>query len=202
MTGLFFILSVVFLFTVLVLLKFSLNRNSSVLLVVYLIVFSFSVYGFVGSPHLIALLEAREIKMAEIKKSILINSDAVKLDPNNLNAWVSLGQAFIETGQFDAAANAFKQSVKLSAGEPKLILAYAKSMIMDEGGKVSDHSKKSLEMVLLQDQKNPEARYWLILRKLEDGDNQNAMQEMKALYRELPEGSALKTMIDRQIGKN
>lgn len=178
------------------------HHKSSLFIALYFFVMCFGLYAWVGSPRIVPLLAQRETKLAEIKQSIVQNSAQVKSDRKNLKAWVALGQAFIETGQFSAAANSFKQAVVLSNGDPELILAYAKSMILADDGKVSDHSQKSLEMVLLQEPQNPEARYWLIVRKLQDGDNEQAMKEMKTLYRELPEDSPLKATINAQIGRN
>lgn len=177
------------------------SRAGLVLLACFAL-FCCAVYAVVGSPRIVPLLAARNERMAELKQQILIHSNRVKENSDDLESWVVLGQSFIETGQYAAAANAFKQSVILSQGDPRLILAYAKSMIISEDGKVSDAAKKSLEMVLLQDKKNAEARYWLVVRKLQDGDNANAMKEMKALYNELPEDSELKSQINRQIGRD
>lgn len=196
----YFVLLAILSCTLLLLLWPQRRNKAAIPIALYFIIACFGLYALVGSPNIVPLLAARDVRLAEIKQSIVTNSDAVKRDPKNLKAWVELGQSFIETGQFGAAANAFKQAVKLSGGDPALIMAYAKSMIMDEGGKVSDHARKSLEMVLLQEN-NPEARYWLIVRKLEDGDQANAMKEMKALYKELPKDSPLRAMIDRQIGR-
>jgi cytochrome c-type biogenesis protein CcmH len=138
---------------------------------------------------------------AKLAQEIKEASELVRADANNLEGWVRLGDAFIQRGQYGAAANAFKRAVLLTNGNPKLIMAYAKSMIFDAGGQVGDNAKKSLEMALLLEPENDEARYWLIVRKLQDGKQQEAMKEMKALYQSLPDGSLLKEMIDAQIGR-
>lgn len=162
---------------------------------------AFGIYFIVGAPQIVPLLQMREQKMAAVKTSLLENSAAVKADPRNLAAWVALGQDFVEARQYAAAANAFKQAVVLSNGDAKLIMAYAKSLILSEEGQVGDRAKKSLEMVLLQEPQHEEARYFLAIRKLQDGNSQEAMQEMKSLYRSLPNDSPLRETIDRQIGK-
>ncbi len=162
---------------------------------------AFSLYAFLGSPRILPLVAAHAEKMDAARISLIENSDIVMREPKNLGAWITLGQSFSDTGQYAAAANAFKQAVLLSKGNPKLILAYAKAIIMADEGKVSDLAKKSLEMVLLQDPENPEAQYFLTVRKLQDGNTKEAMQEMKSLYRSLPDGSPVKEMIDRQIGR-
>lgn len=165
-------------------------------------VVAFLLYGLIGSPQIIPLIAERSQKMSVLKGAILEYSERIKTHPNDLEAWVGLGQSFIESGQWEAATNAFKQSVLLSKGDPRLIMAYAKSMILSENGAVSDQTKKSLEMVLLQQPRHEEARYWLIVRKLQDGKTEAAMKSMKELYGSLPTDSPVRAMIDRQIGRS
>jgi cytochrome c-type biogenesis protein CcmH/NrfG len=162
---------------------------------------AFLLYGLAGSPQILPLLAERDAEFVLLKKSMQKNSDIVKTDPKNLAAWVELGQDFLQAGQWEAAVNALKQAVLLSNGDVKLILAYAKAQILVEGGKVTDEAKKSLQMVLIQEPKNEEARYYLAVRQLQDGHPQEAMKAMKSLYQSLPEGSPVKAMMDRQIGK-
>lgn len=160
---------------------------------------AFGLYAFIGSPELVPLMEARQERIEDIKASMAKNSALVESDPKNLMAWIALGQAFVETGQWDAAANAFRQAVLLSNGNPELIMAYAKALILGADGQVSDDARKSLEMVLLQEPEHEEARYYLAVRELQDGHTEKAMKMMKALYRSLPDDSPLKETIDRQI---
>ncbi len=128
---------------------------------------SVGLYGLIGAPHILAALSAREARLAEIKTNITQYAQAVKEHPKDLTAWAILGQNFAEAQQWSAAANAFKQSVLLSGGNPVFILAYAKAQIFEADGKITDAAKKSLEMVILQDKQNSEARYWLIGKRME-----------------------------------
>ncbi len=162
---------------------------------------AFGVYRFVGNPEVVPMVAEYRQKMETVKTALSENAVAVRKNPKNLPAWIALGQAFMETGQWKSAADAFRQAVVLSNGDPRLILAYARALIFVDEGKVGDGAKKSLEMVILQDKENAEARYFLAVRKLQDGDNEAAMKEMKTLYRSLPENSPLKRMIDAQIGR-
>ncbi|MDX1974951.1 MAG: hypothetical protein SFT92_04680 [Rickettsiales bacterium] len=162
---------------------------------------SVSLYAVLGSPDIVPLLAQQDAKLSAIKEAILKDEVQIKENPNNLEAWIRLGQSFAEAQQWNAAQRAFKQAVVLSGGNPLLILAYAKSIIYGHQGQVTDDAKKALEMVLLQDKTNPEARYFLAVRALQDGHTQEAMQSMKSLYRSLPANSPLKAMIDEQIGR-
>jgi len=162
---------------------------------------AFGLYHWLGSPEIIPLLTERQEKLASLKQTIVKRSQDVKTNPKNLGAWVELGQSFMETGQFSAAANAFKQSVVLSGGNPLLIMAYAQAMIFAADGKVTDDAQKSLQMALLQQPQNPQARYYLAVRQLQDGHTPEAMKAMKELYHSLPADSPVKAMIDREIGR-
>lgn len=158
-------------------------------------------YAALGSPQTIALLDDYHKKNDAIRESVERNSELLKREPDNLQAWVELGQAFTEARQWQSAANAFKQAILLSGGNPVLILARAKSLILLHDGTVTDEAKKDMEMALLLVPDSEEARYYLAVRKLQDGNTQEAMRDMKALYHSLPENSPIKAMIDSQIGR-
>ena len=161
----------------------------------------FGLYHQFGTPEILPLLAERDVKLATLKDHIATYSAEVKTNPNHLKAWVMLGDSFMETSQYAGAANAYKRSVLLSQGNPILIMAYARALIAQADGNVTDDASKSLKMALILEPQNAEARYFLIVRKLQQGDTQAAMKEMKALYKTLPDDSPLKAMIDRQIGR-
>lgn len=158
-------------------------------------------YQLFGTPQIISALHQYAQQNREARQVIISESEKLKKDPKDLESWMRLGQAFAQTHHWAEASRAFKQSVLLSAGEPELIMAYARSLIMENSGHVDDHAKRSLEMVLLQKPNHTEARYYMAVRTLQEGKNEQAMQQMKALYKELPENSPVKQMIDQQIGR-
>jgi cytochrome c-type biogenesis protein CcmH len=180
-------------------------RHKRVFCVVIATIFvmaSFVLYHQFGNPDILPLLDDYKTNQEEARATVITESKTIKKEPRNLEAWIRLGQAFAELRQWKPAANAFKQTVLLSEGHPDLIMSYARTMIMYEDGKVSDASKKSLEMVLLQKPEHPEARYYMNVRLLQDGKTEEAMAAMKALYKSLPEDSPVKAMINRQIGRD
>ena len=161
----------------------------------------FAVYAYVGAPQLIGLIKKRDHRVEELKAEITANMDMVKKDPKSLGAWVTLGTDFLETGQIDSAVLAFKQAVLISGGDPVLVLAYAKAQVLQADGKVTDDAKRGFDIVLMLQPQNPDARYYLALRKLQEGKTQEAMKDMKALYKSLPDGAPVKDMINHQIGR-
>lgn len=182
------------------------KRIFSLVVAAVFMVGSLALYKHLGAPEILPLLAKREIRLALLKIDIEKNARAIKENPQNLKPWVDMGDDFMETGQYLAAKNAFKQAVLLSAGNPIIIMAYARAIIAGDDGKVSEEAEKSLKIVLLLTKEdaaqNEEARYFMAVRKLQTGDTANAMKEMKALYKSLPEKSPVKAMINRQIGRD
>lgn len=177
------------------------RRRFIACIIVLFTTLAFGLYPFFGAPEILPMLAERQEKLVELRQSIVNNSEAVKKDSKNLAAWVGLGQDFMDTGQYSAATNAFRQAVLLSEGNPKLLLAYAQAMIADESGTVSDAAYKALQMVLLQEPKNPQATYFVAVYHLQEGKTQEAMAMMKELYRSLPKDAPLRATINRQIGR-
>ncbi len=158
-------------------------------------------YNIFGTPEILPLMAEREKAIAVLKEKIIANSEIVKNNPADVKAWVELGDNFMESSQFSAAANAYKQAVLLSQGNPKLIMSYVQALIIDAGGTVTEDAKKSLEIVRMLEPKNEQAQYFLIVYKMQSGNIKEAMEEMKKLYKSLGDDSPVKDTIDRQIGR-
>jgi len=177
------------------------RRIFSAVIIAIFCVGSFGLYYQFGSPEVMPLLAERSEKLAQLKEKITINSELLKKDPKNLKAWVEMGDSFMETSQFKAAANAYKQAILISQGNPELIMAYVHALIIEADGTVTKEAKKSLEMVHLLQPENEEANYFLAMYKMQSGDSKGAMEDMKKLYRSLSDDSPIKALIDRQIGR-
>lgn len=158
-------------------------------------------YNKFGTPDIVPLMAEREQELAQLKQKIIANSELIKNDPKNMKAWIELGDSFMESNQFSAAANAYKQAVLLSQGNSKLIMSYVQALIIDSGGTVTEEAKKGLEMVRMLEPQNEQAQYFLIMHKVQSGNTGEAMEEMKKLYKSLPDDSPIKDAIDRQIGR-
>lgn len=169
-------------------------------LFVFFFVAVYAVYYYVGAPEVVELSAARERRMAEITSNITTLLQRVKDNPEDAEAWMGLGENFTLTGQYRGATNAYKEAVKATKGNPKAIVAYAQAMVTEASGQVTDEAAKSLEMALMLEPDNAEARYLMALRKLQLGKNDEAMHDMRQLYYSLPEDAPVKALIDEQIG--
>lgn len=179
------------------------NHKTIFIFIISLIFFfsGFLFYNKFGSPEVINLLAKRNENIRQIKSRIVTNSSLIKNNPKNIKAWLELGDDFMETGQFVAASNSYKQAVLISNGNPDIIMSYVYSLIIGNDGKVSEHAKKSIDIVLMLQPKNEQARYFSAIYKIQSGEAKEAMKEMKDLYKSLDKDSPLRSMIDQQIGR-
>lgn len=163
--------------------------------------FSAAVYAYAGSPSIAMQNMERLQTIRDAKPQIAALQAEVQSHPDRIKAWAKLGEIDMSIGRYSSSAEAWKHAVLLTGGNPAVILQYNKALIFAANGTVTDDAKKGLEMVLKLNPGNPEARYFLALRDLQDGNTQQAMQKMKALYHDLPQDSPIKEIIDRQIGR-
>jgi len=52
-------------------------------------------------------------QFGEIKKKVDLLQSILKNDPENLNAWIDLGNAYFDTDQFDAAIEAYSKALEI-----------------------------------------------------------------------------------------
>jgi cytochrome c-type biogenesis protein CcmH len=167
----------------------------------FLVVSSVGLYALFGSPQLVEPVAKHHADVQALRDMIVISEELIKENPSNLEAWLNLAQAFADSGQYKQAANAYKQCVLLSKGNPLLIMAYAEALIAANNGVVGADAKKSIDIALMIDKKMPVARYYNAIWMLQNEQTAKAMETMKTLYHELPEDSKLKRKINEQIGR-
>lgn len=158
-------------------------------------------YGWFGAYKLVPQLEEYHAEMSALREQIIATSEIVKQHPDNLDAWLTLGEAFSDSGDYNAAAHAFKQAVLLSKGHPRIIIAYAEALILQAEGSVTDDANRSIDMALMLDPSLPLARYYKAVWHLQHENTAQAMHMMKQLYAELPEDSSLKKRMKAEIGR-
>lgn len=178
------------------------NNKKNLLLLAVIITFgSVSLYAVFGGARVVPLVFAHQQRLEELKLEIAKHSQILVNNPENLEAWLSLAQAYSAGGDYAEAARGFKQAVLLSRGHPRIIAAYAEALVMQAGGTVTMQAKKSLDIALMISPDLPLARYYQAIWLLQNNRAEEAMQTMKTLYRELPDDSNLKIRINELIGR-
>ncbi len=177
------------------------GKKFAAIVAVFLFITSAGLYAIFGSPQLVEPVTKHHADVQVLREIITVSETIITQNPNDLEAWLNLAQAFADGGQYTAAAKAYKQCVLLSKGNPLLIMAYAEALIAANEGVVGADAKKSIDIALMIDKKLPVARYYHAIWLLQNEQTEQAMKAMKTLYHELPDDSKLKKKINEQIGR-
>lgn len=177
------------------------DRRQAALGALFVALLSAALYVALGSPRIVEPAAEHNKRANMLAQKITESSEAIKKNPNDLEAWLTMAQAFSDSGDYKAAANGFKQAVLISKGEPRIIMAYAESLVLEQGGVVTPQAKKSIDIALMIDPKLPLARYYQAIWLLQEERQEEAMAMMKELYAELPDDSKLKKRMKTDIGR-
>ncbi len=114
---------------------------------------------------------------------------------SNVEGWLLLGRTASGLGQWNRAANAFRQAVQLGAGGPDIVAAYGEALVMQAQGMVTPAAKQAFAAAL----PTPIARYYLALADAQAGNARDAIAAWLALAAELPENAEARAIIAQRI---
>lgn len=175
-------------------------------LIICIPLFSVFCYYSLGEPD---ALEKAKIKSAQqaSKEGQDINSAVAALakrlqeNPDNAQDWIMLGRSFKYLEQYKLAANSFAKAYALLGDEPHLMLQYADSLAMLNGGRIAG---KSAELVFkaLEKLPNDVTALWLAgMAKAEVGQFSEAINYWKKLEPILPADSDSYKQVQKLINQ-
>ncbi|MCW9710682.1 c-type cytochrome biogenesis protein [Avibacterium sp. 21-586] len=77
----------------------------------------------------------------------------LRQNPNNSEAWIELGQAYMQNNEFDNALVAYSYADRLTGGKPAILGLAANTLYQKAGQKITPQVKAMLEQALSQDPK-------------------------------------------------
>jgi len=111
----------------------------------------------------------------------------LEADPSNLDGWTLLGQSYTAIADYDNAANAFQQAMKLAPGGTDLLMSYGESLVLGSGNQVIPAAKDAFEQALKVDPQHMGARFYLAEYESQSGNTRAAMDTWLKLVSESPE---------------
>ena len=121
-------------------------------------------------------------------------------DPLNSEAWTELGFALSETGEFDAAAGAYRQAVEGDKTNPALWSALGEMRIYaSERDPMPAEALAAFREAFKLDPTDYRARYFLAVQKDLDGDHEGAIADWLALLEDTPPGAPWDDNLHRTI---
>lgn len=171
-------------------------RNSRVLAVILALMLplgTLGVYGLYGRPDLPAQpLASRNLEQERggPPQSVLAAMDKLKAqlaeDPNDLQGWLILGQAYAKMGRNAEAAEALRHAVALDRNDVELQGLFGETLVSANDGMVPEEAVKAFDAVLAKEPKDPRARFFAALARYQAGDRQDALNRWGALMAESP----------------
>lgn len=110
----------------------------------------------------------------------------VQNTPDDFEAWMSLGQAYILSDRADDAERAFERALKLDPANPDAHSAYGEALVMQSAGVVTTEAKKAFETALKTKPDDARAQYYLAEARYQVGDIEEAVHMWAKLINNAP----------------
>ena len=190
------------------------NRAAIAVVGAILVVGSFGVYAYLGSPDSrdlprSARLAAPETEpaadpAAKTSQSSDLNRLADKLaetlvaQPHNVNGWMLLGRTHMTLGRWQDAAEAYGHAHTLSPGGQNVAASYVEALYMANDRSFNPQSKALLQATLKADPRNAKSLFYWGLAQAMDNQHEAALQtwtDLKAISQ--PDAPWLPTLTRR-----
>lgn len=171
------------------------HRESAGVAIATVFFLSLALYLSVSDPYRVESLEIQQMQNRDLRSKIT----ELEAAPLNTESAAKLGAAYIEAGLYAKASIALKEAVKLSEGEPQIILLYGKAQMLEADGKITEGARQAFEIASKLMPYNPDPQFMLALERMQAGDKQGARKRMKDLLPILPDGAPIKHMIQQQL---
>lgn len=135
---------------------------------------TFGLYAILGQPHLPSqpLAERPELVAQGMDLGDAISRIEARLveAPEDLRGWQVIAPAYVETGRFADAANAYRQVIALSEATPDLQSDLAEALLFEADGAGSDEAMSLLRAAANADPAHIRSRLYLAAELMRAGD--------------------------------
>lgn len=162
------------------------------------------VYALQGSPLLPSrpfdATSATADPTGEVAKFVENQEKKLREDPDNLEGWIRLAEAYRFLGRYREASEASAHAVGLTGTDrPDLLAVYAENLVLAENGEVTKEARRAFASVLDYDPKDLSARYYLGLADVQEENYEAALKRWQELAKDLPADHMLLTPLQTQI---
>jgi len=126
-------------------------------------------------------------------------SERLKSNPNDGEGFRMLGWSYVMTGRPAEAIEPYKRALALQPERAAVHAGYGEALVGVAGNKVTPEAKTAFEKAVSLDRKEPRARYFLALWKVQNGQEKSGLDEMVALVNDGPADAPWQSDVRRQI---
>jgi len=132
--------------------------------------------GFMGWHGWLALKKKEKNIIHDIKNS-----------PQDVDNYIAMADIEKQKGDYDAATKTLRNAVLISEGNPLLITMYGEALTLRAKGQVTPQALEAFEMAIKLVPDLPQARYYVGMHHMQQGDAEQALAIWQALREELPD---------------
>ncbi|HZV21996.1 MAG TPA: c-type cytochrome biogenesis protein CcmI, partial [Hyphomicrobiales bacterium] len=135
--------------------------------------------------------QSLDIQIANVERRLRAN-------PGDALGWTVIAPVYLQIGQFDKAADAYRRAIALGGESEEKLLGLVQALTFANGGVVSQQAKSLLQSVLIRNPKSVRARLWMAIAEDQDGKKAEAEKTYRQLLSEnLPD--PWKSMVEQQL---
>lgn len=145
-------------------------------------------YTLLGRPD-IGSATQEAATLLEAEGDVLRLEAEAQARPGDPEGWRRLALALFQAGRFEEAAGAYARAARLAPDVAAYPSALGEALVGAAQGAVTDDAVQAFSRALALDPADPRARYFLALRKDQDGDAVGAMADWIDLVNSAPDGA-------------
>lgn len=138
-------------------------------------------------------------RRTELSNSVAQLVERLKSKPDDVRGWILLGRSYEMLERYDDAARALEKAYMISGESSDIGSAYGEALTLAAKSTVTTKAMKVFETVLTDEPTDTKARYYLGMRKAQQGDIKGALQDWVDLAALSPENAPWMEIVSDQI---
>ncbi len=134
-----------------------------------------------------------------LEQTVATLEERLEENPDNADDWVMLANSYANMNRFAEAADAYGKAIDLAPNESYLHAAEGETIAMAAGGVINADARAAFARALELDRQEPRARFYLAIAAYQEGRPEEALEALKALEREAPQGAGWLATVRSQI---
>lgn len=181
------------------------RRVVTVLVLLFLPVFSLTFYAFSGSPTLVGkpaqLAPQTSLEAQSIERLLQRLEQQLARQPDNVEGWELLARVHAQLGRLDLAADAFTQAVNYGGATIDRLLALGQAQLAAAGGIVTEGTRQTFERAALAAPDDPRVDFFLALAFRQDGRQDEALQKLARAIAKSPPDAPWLPIIREELAR-
>lgn len=161
------------------------------------------VYLSMGQPNLPGGSTADRIRQlaqnSDVAELVAKVENHLAADPNDAEGWKVLAPVYMRMGRYDAAADAYRNTIRLSGPNAELQADLGEAIAASAGGVITAEARVALQEALKADPGAAKPRFLLAVAAEQDGDWAEATARWSTLLRTAPTDAPWRSEVQERL---